>query len=123
LHDDGVENNQRMGLPWSSFVYEARAGPRASSGAPRDATTNDLLALWSDFYRLIEGANVVPVEGRELGSVFADLGSDHYRLRDFDARFPAGPPSLAKATRFVVRGDVTFGPEVTIAGEAELESG
>jgi hypothetical protein len=30
---------------------------------------------------------------------------------------------VAKATRFVVRGDVTFGPEATIAGEAELESG
>ena len=87
-------------------------------------TTNDLLLLRSDFYRLTDAADVVPAEGREPGSVFVDLDPDHYKLlRDFDARFPAGPPSLAKATRFVVRGDVTFGPDVAIAGEAELESG
>ena len=87
-------------------------------------TTNDLLLLRSDFYRLTDDADVVPAEGREPGSVFVDLDPDHYKLlRDFDARFPAGPPSLAKATRFVVRGDVTFGPDVAIAGEAELESG
>jgi len=87
-------------------------------------TTNDLLLLRSDFYRLTDDADVVPAEGREPGSVFVDLDPDHYKLlRDFDARFPAGPPSLAKATRFVVRGDVIFGPDVAIAGEAELESG
>ena len=87
-------------------------------------TTNDLLLLRSDFYRLTDAADVVPAEGREPGSVFVDLDPDHYKLlRDFDARFPAGPPSLAKATRFVVRGDVIFGPDVAIAGEAELESG
>jgi UTP--glucose-1-phosphate uridylyltransferase len=87
-------------------------------------TTNDLLLLRSDFYRLTDDADVVPAEGREPGSVFVDLDPDHYKLLpDFDARFPAGPPSLAKATRFVVRGDVTFGPDVAIAGEAELESG
>jgi UTP--glucose-1-phosphate uridylyltransferase len=87
-------------------------------------TTNDLLLLRSDFYRLTDDADVVPAEGREPGSVFVDLDPEHYKLlRDFDARFPAGPPSLAKATRFVVRGDVTFGPDVAIAGEAELESG
>jgi UTP--glucose-1-phosphate uridylyltransferase len=87
-------------------------------------TTNDLLLLRSDFYRLTDDADVLPAEGREPGSVFVDLDPEHYKLlRDFDARFPAGPPSLAKATRFVVRGDVTFGPDVAIAGEAELESG
>jgi len=87
-------------------------------------TTNDLLVLRSDFYRLTDDAHVVPAEGREPGSIFVDLDPDHYKLlRDFDARFPAGPPSLAKATRLVVRGDVTFGPDVAIAGEAELESG
>jgi UTP--glucose-1-phosphate uridylyltransferase len=87
-------------------------------------TTNDLLLLRSDFYRLTDEADVVPAPGREPGSVFVDLDPDHYKLlRDFDARFPAGAPSLARATRFVVHGDVTFGPDVAIEGEAELESG
>jgi UTP--glucose-1-phosphate uridylyltransferase len=87
-------------------------------------TTNDLLVVRSDFYELTEDYHVVPAEGREPGSIFVDLDSEHYKLLpDFDARFPAGPPSLVHAQRFVVRGDVTFGPQVAIEGEAELESG
>jgi len=87
-------------------------------------TTNDLLVLRSDFYVLNEDVHVVPADGREPGSIFVDLDPDHYKLlRDFDARFPAGPPSLVRASRFVVRGDVTFGPDVAVEGETELESG
>ena len=87
-------------------------------------TTNDLLVLRSDFYVLTEDVHVVPADGREPGSLFVDLDPDHYKLlRDFDARFPAGPPSLVRASRFVVRGDVTFGPDVAVEGETELESG
>ena len=87
-------------------------------------TTNDLLVLRSDFYALTEDVHVVPADGREPGSIFVDLDPDHYKLLcDFDARFPAGPPSLVRASRFVVRGDVTFGPDVAVEGETELESG
>jgi UTP--glucose-1-phosphate uridylyltransferase len=87
-------------------------------------TTNDLLVLRSDFYVLTEDVHVVPADGREPGSIFVDLDPDHYKLlRDFDARFPGGPPSLVRASRFVVRGDVTFGPDVAVEGETELESG
>jgi len=87
-------------------------------------TTNDLLVLRSDFYVLTEDVHVVPADGREAGSIFVDLDPDHYKLlREFDARFPAGPPSLVRASRFVVRGDVTFGPDVAVEGETELESG
>jgi len=87
-------------------------------------TTNDLLVLRSDFYVLTEDVHVVPADGREPGSLFVDLDPDHYKLLgDFDARFPAGPPSLVRASRFVVRGDVTFGADVAVEGETELESG
>jgi UTP--glucose-1-phosphate uridylyltransferase len=87
-------------------------------------TTNDLLVLRSDFYVLTEDVHVVPADGREPGSLFVDLDPDYYKLlREFDARFPAGPPSLVRASRFVVRGDVTFGPDVAVEGETELESG
>jgi UTP--glucose-1-phosphate uridylyltransferase len=45
-----------------------------------------------------------------------DLDPRFYkRLDDFEARFPAGPPSLAQAARFVVRGDVTFGAGTVVA--------
>jgi UTP--glucose-1-phosphate uridylyltransferase len=39
-----------------------------------------------------------------------DLDPRYYKLlEDFDARFPNGPPSLLRAERLVVRGDVRFG--------------
>jgi UTP--glucose-1-phosphate uridylyltransferase len=86
-------------------------------------TTNDLLVVRSDFYVLTEDAHMVPADGRQPGSIFVDLDPDHYKLLpDFDARFPAGPPSLVHAERFVVRGDVTFGADVRIAGESEVEA-
>ena len=38
-----------------------------------------------------------------------DLDDDHYKLlRDFDARFPAGAPSLVECERLAVEGDVTL---------------
>jgi UTP--glucose-1-phosphate uridylyltransferase len=44
-----------------------------------------------------------------------------YRLLgDFERRFPAGPPSLVRATRLVVRGDVTFGAGSVVVGDAEV---
>ena len=86
-------------------------------------TTNDLLVLRSDFYALTDSGHVEPAGDREPGSILVDLDPDHYKLlADFDARFPAGAPSLVECTCFVVRGDVTFGPEVAVRGEAELEA-
>jgi UTP--glucose-1-phosphate uridylyltransferase len=42
-------------------------------------------------------------------------------LRDFEARFPAGAPSLVDAERLEVRGDVTFAGPVTVRGSVTLE--
>jgi UTP--glucose-1-phosphate uridylyltransferase len=42
-------------------------------------------------------------------------------LRDFEARFPAGAPSLRDAERLEVRGDVTFTGPVTVRGSVTLE--
>jgi UTP--glucose-1-phosphate uridylyltransferase len=81
-------------------------------------TTNDLLVLRSDCYQLRDdyvldlAAPAVP---------FVDLDPAHYKLvGDFDARFPAGVPSLKKATSLVVHGDWTFGAGVTVRGDAEV---
>jgi UTP--glucose-1-phosphate uridylyltransferase len=43
-------------------------------------------------------------------------------VADFEARFPAGPPSLRACERLVVRGDVTFGADVVVRGEAVVEA-
>jgi UTP--glucose-1-phosphate uridylyltransferase len=84
-------------------------------------TTNDLLALRSDYYVLTEDARVVVSPERRLGTLFVDLDPAYYKLlRDFDARFPEGPPSLIECERFVVRGDVVFGRGVVARGNVEI---
>lgn len=82
-------------------------------------TTNDLLLLRSDAYRLADdGALRLDVDKAPL----VDLDSAHYKtIQDFDERFPAGPPSLRSATTFTVRGDWTFEPDVTATGDAKLD--
>jgi UTP--glucose-1-phosphate uridylyltransferase len=74
-------------------------------------TTNDLLVVRSDAYVLREDdAHVVPAPEREgMPPPLVDLDPHFYKLlEDFEQRFPSGPPSLVRAERLVVRGDVTF---------------
>jgi UTP--glucose-1-phosphate uridylyltransferase len=104
-------------------AIEAFEGARAVV-VPRERfvpvkTTDDLLVLRSDVYALTDDARVVPT--REGPPPFVALDRAHFaRLPDFDARFPAGPPSLARCERFVVRGDVEFGRGVVAAGDVTV---
>jgi UTP--glucose-1-phosphate uridylyltransferase len=83
-------------------------------------TTDDLLVLRSDVYRLTEEMTVEPVVP---ALPYVELDPRYYRLLDgFERRFPAGPPSLRAAERLTVRGDVTFGPGVVVRGAVELEA-
>jgi UTP--glucose-1-phosphate uridylyltransferase len=84
-------------------------------------TTNDLLVLRSDCYRLTDQHHLELEEG--VTSVpYVDLDPRYYKLvHRFDERFPDGPPSLRAAERLVVHGDWTFGKGVTVRGRAELE--
>lgn len=83
-------------------------------------TTNDLLVLRSDCYDLTDG--YVMVQQPETVP-FVDLDSGYYKLvADFDQRFPDGVPSLRRATSFVVHGDWTFGKDVTVVGDVELDA-
>jgi len=86
-------------------------------------TTNDLLMLRSDAYVLTEDARVELAPERGDRPPFIDLDSDHFKLvRDFDERFPAGPPSLIECDRLVVEGDVEFGAGVTVRGSVTVEN-
>ena len=83
-------------------------------------TTNDLLALRSDAYMLRDDKRVELAASREEPP-FVDLDSEYYKLiRDFEARFPAGPPSLVDCDRLVVEGDVTFGRGVVVRGSVTV---
>lgn len=84
-------------------------------------TTNDLLVLRSDVYDLDEAGDLTTThEGDEP---YVDLDGDYFKiLADFEARFPAGPPSLVRADRLEVRGDVAFGKDVVVVGEVEVSA-
>ncbi len=84
-------------------------------------TTNDLLALRSDAYVLRDDSRVELSPEREDPPVI-DLDSDYYKLiGDFEARFPAGAPSLVACERLAVTGDVTFGRGVVVRGAVTVE--
>jgi UTP--glucose-1-phosphate uridylyltransferase len=92
-------------------------------------TTDDLLALRSDAYELTGDARMVLADGRS-NAPFVALDSEHYKLlRDFEERFPSGPPSLVECNRFEVEGDVHFGAgviargDVLVSGPATVEDG
>jgi UTP--glucose-1-phosphate uridylyltransferase len=88
-------------------------------------TTNDLLALRSDAYVLhSDGRIAVAPERDGAGAPLVELDSAHFKLlRDFDARFPAGAPSLVGCERLTVRGDVTFGAGVVVRGAVTVDEG
>jgi len=81
-------------------------------------TTDDLLVLRSDAYRL---TGELFVEPATEPLPYVELDPRYYRLLDgFERRFPSGPPSLREATRLTVTGDVTFGAGVRVRGAVEL---
>ena len=82
---------------------------------------DDLLVLRSDVYD-IGGDFVLDQVAGEVP--FVDLDSDVFKLvGEFDKRFPEGAPSLRKATKLTVEGDVTFGHGVEVIGEVTIEGG
>ena len=84
-------------------------------------TTNELLAVRSDAYRLTEDYRVELSPERGGKNVMVDLDPRFYKLIDqFDARFPFGPPSLRRCDKLVVRGDVIFGQNIVLEGEIEI---
>ncbi len=80
-------------------------------------TTNDLLVLRSDVYAEDDAHRLVA----QVDAPFVDLDPAHHALvGDFDAHVPH-VPSLREATSLRVRGDWTFGADVTVRGDAVLE--
>jgi UTP--glucose-1-phosphate uridylyltransferase len=83
-------------------------------------TTNDLLVLRSDVYDVGSDFVLDP----KSAPPYVELDPDYYKLvPEFERRFPEGAPSLRQATSLRVRGDVTFGANVTVIGEVSLQTG
>jgi UTP--glucose-1-phosphate uridylyltransferase len=86
-------------------------------------TTDDLLVLRSDVYRVGEGMAVEPVPSRAGDLPYVELDPEYFKLMDaFEQRFPDGAPSLVEATRLVVHGDVTFGRGVVVRGAVAVSA-
>ena len=84
-------------------------------------TTDDLLVLRSDAYRLGAGARIELAPGRG-GAPLVRLDPEHFRLlTDFEARLPAGVPSLVACDALTVSGDVRFGADVTVRGSVTVD--
>jgi UTP--glucose-1-phosphate uridylyltransferase len=83
-------------------------------------TTDDLLVARSDLWELRDDGAMVPhFDGTPP---VVSLDKAHFgMLRDFEARFPAGAPSLVGAERLEVRGDVTFTGPVTVRGSVTVD--
>jgi UTP--glucose-1-phosphate uridylyltransferase len=85
-------------------------------------TTNELLAVRSDAYELAGDWTVRLAPPRDGRPPLVELDAAHFKLlRDFEARFAAGPPSLAECERLTVEGDVSFGREVVVRGSVTVE--
>lgn len=86
-------------------------------------TTDDLLVLRSDAYRLGDEFRVEPAPACNGRQPYVALDKRYFAMiDDFDARIASGPPSLCKAERLVVSGDVRFGAGVAVRGEVEIEA-
>ncbi len=80
-------------------------------------TTNELLLLRSDVFTVNDDGTLTQAVEALPG---IDLDSHFKKIGDFERRFAAGAPSLAEATSLSVRGDWTFGSQVTVIGQVAL---
>ncbi len=85
-------------------------------------STNDLLLLRSDVYELRQDFRVEQARS-DAPPPAVDLDPEYYKLvGDFEKRFPAGPPSLRRASSLTVRGDWTFDADVVVHGDVRVDA-
>ncbi|NHA67621.1 UTP--glucose-1-phosphate uridylyltransferase [Phycicoccus flavus] len=78
-------------------------------------TTNELLLVRSDLYRLAGDGHVEAVTDRE--EPFVDLSSPYRLVDGFEERFAHGVPSMRECTSLRVEGDTSFGAGVVCVGD------
>lgn len=85
-------------------------------------TTDDLLVLRSDQYKLTEGGEVHPVLSSDQRTVVQLDKRFFKKIDDFEARFPEGPPSLLPCRRLIIEGDHILHASARLEGEVLLKN-
>jgi UTP--glucose-1-phosphate uridylyltransferase len=86
-------------------------------------TTNDLLALRSDLYKVGEDHQVTLHPQRFAPPPDIRLDPRYYKnIADFELRFPNGAPSLLYCDSLSVEGDIRFGRDIRIEGDVRLRN-
>ena len=102
-------------------VFDGAAGVHVPRGRFVPVkTTNQLLVVRSDAFELADDWTIRLAAGRDAAPI-VELSDEFKLLRDFESRFPAGPPSLVAAERLEVEGDVRFGRDVKVRGRVRVE--
>jgi UTP--glucose-1-phosphate uridylyltransferase len=114
-----VQLETAMGAAIGVFEGAAAVHVPRSRFAPVK-TTSHLLVVRSDAYELADDWTVQLAPGRDRPPI-VELSSEFKLLRDFESRFPAGPPSLVEAERLDVDGDVRFGRDVRVRGRVRVQ--
>ena len=83
-------------------------------------TADHLLVVRSDAFELADDWTIRLAAGRDAAPI-VQLSDEFKLLRDFESRFPYGPPSLVEAERLEVEGDVRFGRDVRVRGRVHVE--
>ena len=84
-------------------------------------TTNELLLIRSDLYRLTEDFVVESTIDHE--EPFVDLGAAYKLVDGFEKRFPRGVPSIRGCSSLRVEADATFGADVVCTGDVRVTGG
>jgi UTP--glucose-1-phosphate uridylyltransferase len=117
-----IQLETAMGAAISVFDDAAAVCVARTRFAPVKST-NDLLVLRSDAYRLTDQGCMELRPETRAAPPFVDLDPAYYgRIGDFESRFPFGAPSLVGCERFVVRGDATFGRGVVARDLVEISA-
>ncbi len=84
-------------------------------------TTNELLLIRSDIYRLND--DFVVESTIDHDEPFVDLGPAYKLVDEFEERFPKGVPSIRGCSSLRVEADATFGSGVVCTGDVRVTGG
>jgi len=115
---DVIQLESAMGSAVSVFENaDALRVPRERFAPVKNC--EELLLLWSDYYDLCSDYHVTVNPNRKAAQVNITLDAQFYsRLDQLKKRFPHGAPSLAECESLKITGDVHFGKNITVTGQA-----
>ncbi len=109
-----------MGSAISAFDHSGALNVPRDRFAPVK-TTSDLLTVMSDCFVMSDIKTIVPNPKRTIPVPDVHLDQNYYkRIDQFEKRFPYGAPSLINCQYLEIKGDISFGSNVTLNGRVTL---